>query len=115
MSLQLTKVFCERIINTMDWSHPRMRALVTALQIIRSREEMRAFLEDLLTPEELGLFAKRLEAADMLNESIPYVLIQKETGLGSATIARVAKKLSGENGGYRAVLEHINPLPLPKR
>ena len=99
----------------MDWSSLPARALVTSLQVIRSRDEMRAYLEDLMTEEELLLMSKRLQAADMLNESIPYVLIQKETGLGSATIARVAKKLSGESGGYRIVLEHINPLPLPKR
>lgn len=92
-----------------------MRALVISLQVIRSRDEMRAYLEDLLTDDELQLLAKRLQAADMLNESIPYSLIQKETGLGSATIARVAKKLAGEIGGYRTVLAHINPLPLPKR
>ena len=99
----------------MDWSSLPARALVTSLQVIRSRDEMRAYLEDLMTEEELLLMSKRLQAADMLNESIPYVLIQKETGLGSATIARVAKKLSGESGGYRIVLEHINPLPLSKQ
>jgi TrpR-related protein YerC/YecD len=99
----------------MDWSAPHFQALVTSLQIIRSRDEMRAYLEDLLTEDELQLCAKRLQAADMLNESIPYTLIQKETGLSSATVAKVAKKLSGENGGFRAVLAHINPVPLPKR
>jgi TrpR-related protein YerC/YecD len=99
----------------MNWSSPRIRALLTALQVIRSRDEMRAFLEDLMTEQELEQLAKRLQAADMLNESIPYSIIQKETGLGSATIARVAKRLLGETGGYRMVLAHINPLPLPKR
>ncbi len=99
----------------MDWTSPRIRSLVTALQIIRSRDEMRAFLEDLLTESELEHLAKRLQAADMLNESIPYSLIQKETGLGSATIARVAKNLVSEVGGYRTVLAHLNPLPLPKK
>ena len=99
----------------MDWSSLRARALVTSLQVIRSRDEMRAYLEDLMTDDELLLLAKRLQAADMLNESIPYTLIQKETGLGSATIARVAKKLGSDAGGYRTVLAHINPLPLAKR
>ncbi|NBV77455.1 TrpR-like protein YerC/YecD [bacterium] len=99
----------------MDWSAPHIRALVTALQVVRSRNEMRAFLSDLMTEEELTTFAKRLQAADMLNESVPYTLIQKETGLSSATVARVAKKLLSEAGGYRAVLSHINPLPLSKR
>ena len=99
----------------MDWSSPRIRVLVTSLQVIRSRDEMRAFLEDLMSEQELEVFAKRLQAADMLNESIPYSLIQKETGLSSATIARVAKKLLSDIGGYRMVLAHINPLPLPKR
>lgn len=99
----------------MDWSLPHIRSLVTSLQVIRSRDEMRAFLEDLMSVQELEMFAKRLHVADMLNESIPYTIIQKETGLGSATIARIAKKLLSEGGGYRMVLAHINPLPPSKR
>lgn len=99
----------------MNWSTPQMRTLVTSLQVIRSRDEMRAYLEDLLTESEIELLSKRLQAADMLNESVPYSLIQKETKLSTATIARIAKRLSSEAGGFRMVLAHINPLPLSKR
>ena len=90
-------------------------ALVTAFQHTRSYEATRRLLSDLLTEDEITLLAKRFHAADMLNESIPYALISRETGLSSATIAKVAKKLRGAEGGYLVALERIAPLPPHRR
>ena len=92
-----------------------MMALVLAFQNLNARDEIRRFLSDLLTEDEIELCAKRLQAADMLNETIPYTLIQKDTGLSSATIAKIARALKGENGGYLNVLARINPLPFSRR
>ena len=92
-----------------------MMALVLAFQNLHARDDIRRFLSDLLTEDEIMLFAKRLQAADMLNESIPYSLIQKDTGLSSATIAKISKTIQAENGGYLDVLARINPLPFSRR
>ena len=89
-------------------------ALILAFQNLHAREDIRRFLSDLMTESEIGLFAKRLQAADLLNESIPYSLIQKDTRLSSATIAKIAKTLQGENEGYLIALSRINPLPFSR-
>ena len=99
----------------MDWNSPDTVALVTAFQHSRSYEATRRLLSDLLTEEEIALLSRRFHAADMLNESIPYALISRETGLSSATIAKIAKKLRGTEGGYIVALERIAPLPPPRR
>ena len=98
----------------MNWQDPAAQALVTAFQHIRSYEDMRRFLADLCTESEIELLAKRFQAADMLNESIPYTLIQRETGLSSATVAKVAKAMTQGEGGLVSALLRIAPLP-PRR
>jgi TrpR-related protein YerC/YecD len=95
----------------MNWQDPSVQALVTALQHVRSYEDMRRFLADLCTEAEIELLAKRFQAADMLSEAIPYKLIARETGLSSATIAKVASKMSRGEGGLILALLRIAPLP----
>lgn len=51
----------------------------------------------------------------MLTEKVSYSVIEKETGLSSTTVARVAKWLNGKEGGYRTIiskLHHHNPSQL---
>ena len=95
----------------MYWQDPAVHALLAAFQHIRSYEDMRRFLADLLSEGEIGLLAKRFQAADMLNEGIPYARIARETGLSSATIAKVARKLSEGEGGLLLALMRVAPLP----
>ena len=40
----------------------------------------------------------------MLNQKIPYSVIEKETGLSSTTVARVSKWLNKGMGGYKLML-----------
>ena len=70
--------------------------------------EAERFLRDLMTEPEIAEFAKRFEAAKMLSEKIPYVAIEKKTGLSSATVARVSRWLNGKGGGYRLVLDRMH-------
>lgn len=75
------------------------------------------FLRDLMTEKEIKEFAKRFKAAEMLTNKISYSIIEKETGLSSTTVARVAKWLKGKNGGYRSIintLHHHETLQLRK-
>ena len=53
-------------------------------------------------------FAKRLKAAEMLTDKIPYSIIEKETGLSSTTVARVAKWLNGKGGGYKTIINRLH-------
>lgn len=82
--------------------------LIQALLLLKNEEEAQMFLRDLLTEKELSEFGKRWKAARMLSDSIPYSRIVQETGLSTATVARISKWLSEGMGGYRLMLERIS-------
>ena len=92
----------------MDWKSKENKRLIEAILIIKSEETARRFLRDLMTEKEIEEFAKRFKAAEMLTEKISYSVIEKETGLSSTTVARVAKWLNGEEGGYRTIINQLH-------
>lgn len=71
---------------------------------LKTKQEVFAFLRDLLTEDEIVEFSLRLDIAKRLSQGENYKHIEKETWASSTTIARVAKFLKGEYGGYRKVL-----------
>ena len=92
----------------MDWYEPSNVALIKAFLALKTADEVRRFLRDLLTENEIEEFGKRLQAAQMLLENVPYSRIESTTGLSSTTVARVSKWLQGKEGGYRTVLHRIH-------
>ena len=88
-------------------------ALAQAVLSLKSTAEVKNFLRDLLTEQEIIEFGKRFKAAKMLDRSVSYLAIEKETGLSSTTIARVSRWLRKGMGGYRLVISrlshHANP------
>ena len=81
--------------------------LVDAFLCLSTKGEARKFLRDLLTEAELIELANRLRAARLLNEGVPYAIIEEKLGLSSTTIARISKWLNQGKGGYRLVLERL--------
>lgn len=92
----------------MNWESKENRRLIQAILAIKTEDESRRFLRDLMTEKEIKEFAKRLKAAEMLTEKVPYSTIEKETGLSSTTIARVAKWLNGKEGGYKIIINKLH-------
>lgn len=92
----------------MDWKSKENQRLIQAILALKTADEAGRFLRDLMTEKEIREFAKRLKAAEMLTEKIPYSTIEKETGLSSTTVARVAKWLNGKEGGYRSVISKLH-------
>jgi TrpR-related protein YerC/YecD len=84
------------------------RSLLQALLTLRTEQECRSFLSDLLTPAELEALVDRWSVVAYLNEGVPYRKIHELTGVSVTTIGRVARFLAGENGGYRIALERLN-------
>ena len=70
-------------------------------------DEIASFLSDLLSEDEVKEFANRWKVAKMLNDQVPYLDITLETGVSSATIARISKCLNRENGGYQTIINKI--------
>lgn len=91
----------------MNWDAQEMNNLAEAVLNLKTRDEARRFLRDLMTEAEIREFAKRFEAARLLSENTPYSRIEEKTGLSSTTIARVSKWLNGKEEGYKTVLARM--------
>ncbi|MFZ2911963.1 MAG: YerC/YecD family TrpR-related protein [Candidatus Absconditicoccaceae bacterium] len=72
---------------------------------LKTSKQVFNFLRDLLTEDEIIEFSLRLEIATRLYKGQNYKEIEKSTGASSTTIARVAKFLKGEFGGYKNILK----------
>ncbi len=91
-----------------DWNTKETQQLIAAVLELRNTDEAKRFLRDLMTEGEIKEFANRLEAAKLLSQDVQYNTITEDTGLSSATIARISKWLKGSLGGYRLILNRLN-------
>lgn len=91
----------------MDWKVQENKRLIQAFLTLKTDAVAGRFLRDLMTKKEIEEFAKRLKAAEMLTDKVPYSVIINETGLSSTTVARVARWLNGKEGGYRSVISKL--------
>jgi TrpR-related protein YerC/YecD len=65
------------------------------------------FLCDILTEQEISACEQRLKAMCMLYDGQSYDLIKSITGLSSATIARLSKKVRNNQKGFMGVIEKM--------
>ncbi|PIR92707.1 hypothetical protein COU01_00340 [Candidatus Falkowbacteria bacterium CG10_big_fil_rev_8_21_14_0_10_44_15] len=86
------------------WDNKNTNDLIVALLSLKNTTDMKRFLRDLLTENEIVEFGKRWQTAQLLNANIPYTSIVKKTGLSSTTVARISKWLKNGTGGYRVAL-----------
>lgn len=92
----------------MDYLHTKdSKELFRTFLRLKTEDEARRFLADLLTPAEIKEFSNRWQVAQMLDKKIEYKQIEKKTGMSSTTIARIQKWLQGTFGGYRLMLKRI--------
>ena len=82
--------------------------LATVLLAIKNQTELKKFLRDLLTENEINEFARRWQAAQMLDKKMSYAAIVKKTGLSSTTVARISRWLQNGAGGYRLLLTRMH-------
>ena len=75
---------------------------------LQTEDEVRRYLRDLLTPQEIDEFTERLAVADMLNQQMTYIEISKKTSMSSTTIARISKWLKNGRNGYKLVLDRLH-------
>jgi len=73
---------------------------------LKNRQEVREFLKDLLTPNELGNLMSRIEVALLLSLGFSHDEISKFLGVGKDKTLTVSKKL--ERGrGYKIVIQRL--------
>lgn len=90
------------------WKTSDSDNLFSAILSLQSKDEAERFFRDLLTEGEIIEFSARFRVVRLLDERVPYTQIEKETGLSSATIARIAKWLNTGMNGYRLVLDRAH-------
>lgn len=93
-------------------SENRMRCEATdrlfeALLTLRDVEECYRFFSDLCTYGEVQAMSQRLEVAKKLREGMTFSKVSAETGVSSATIARVNKELHYGAGGYQMIFDRL--------
>ena len=72
-----------------DWWLNDLLSLISSLK----KEELRIFLEGILTPKELEEIPMRLQIVRMLKKGIPQHQIAQDLGIGIATVTRGSKEL----------------------
>lgn len=72
---------------------------------LKTREEVKNFLKDLLTLSETVMLSRRIQVAKMLLEGVTHEEIKKELKVGFTTISNVERWLNNGFGGYKKVLE----------
>ena len=91
-----------------NWQNEDTQVLFRALRSLNTEEEYRLFLEDVCTVKEITDMAQRLKVARMLRAKTSYAVINKETGVSTATISRVSRCLDYGPGGYDLVLGRLD-------
>lgn len=81
--------------------------LFEAILSLETKEECRAFFDDICTIKELDAMAQRIEVAHMLQASKTYLDIAAKTGASTATISRVNRALNYGSEGYSSVLKRL--------
>jgi TrpR-related protein YerC/YecD len=82
--------------------------LAKAINRLRTVEETASFLLDLLTPGEVGNLVGRWRAVQMLSSKQNYLDIQKQTGLSTATIAKMSNAMKYGTGTFAKIIDRLN-------
>ncbi|MBQ2824661.1 MAG: hypothetical protein IJF19_00175 [Clostridia bacterium] len=95
-------------MNIFEEDHAKL--FVKAILTLENEDEVKAFLEDIMTTKEIIDISQRLGVAKMLREKEVYNKISKETGASSATISRVNRCCLYGAGGYKTVLDRLEAM-----
>ena len=88
-----------------EWRSPQIRDLLETIVSLQDLDEAERFFRDLCTLSELEAMAHRWQAAQLLDEGLPYLEISRRTGASTTTVTRVAHWLRHGQDGYRLALD----------
>lgn len=87
--------------------NPKIQELMEVIVNLEHHSEALAFFEDLCTTKELLDFSERYQVAKLLYEKNTYETIAAQTGMSTATIARVNRSLVYGENGYATMIERM--------
>ena len=91
----------------MTYHNESIDRLFDTILNLKSKEECRAYFEDLCTIREIQDMAQRLDTAILLSQGQSYQVITKQVGISTATIGRVSRCLNYGTGGYKAAIDRL--------
>ncbi len=92
-----------------NWRTSESDELFDAVLALETRDECAAFFRDLLTFHELEEMSQRWAVARLLSSGLSYREIAERTGVSTTTITRISQWVRHGTGGYRLLLERIDP------
>jgi TrpR-related protein YerC/YecD len=88
-----------------EWRTDETTSLFETILSLRTLDEAERFFRDLCTLSEIEAMAHRWQAAQLLDEGLPYLKVSAETGASTTTVTRVAHWLRHGEDGYRLALD----------
>ena len=80
------------------------KILVSTLGKLKSAKARAAFLEDLLTEEEILDFAQRIKIAQLILSGKTYDEISEKVGASTSTVSKIGQIIKYGKGGLQKVL-----------
>lgn len=74
---------------------------------LKTREEVRLFFKDLLTPDEITNLMRRIEVATLLMAGFTYEKIATLLGVGRGKVTNVQKSLTRSGEGYKVIIKRL--------
>ncbi len=93
-----------------NYSKEALDRLYDAISTLKTRDEVRLFMEDICTVTEMIDMAQRLETAQLLREGWKYNDIADKLKVSTATISRVSRCLKWGEGGYNIALNNLEAM-----
>ena len=88
-----------------EWRTSETSDLFETILILRTLDEAERFFRDLCTLSEIEAMAHRWQAAQLVDEGLPYHEVAARTGASTTTVTRVAHWLRHGEDGYRLALD----------
>ena len=85
-----------------------------AFASLKSKNEVHAFLHDILTHTEIQMLAKRLQVVMMLEEGLTYAQIKDSLNISEATISKIQNWKQAFGSGYKTVIERLSNQKKPR-
>ena len=73
------------------------QSLVNAIMLLKTKDDVKDFLQGILSPKELDEIPIRLEIVKLLKKGIPQHKIASKLGVGVATVTRGSKEIAKGN------------------
>lgn len=88
-----------------DWNNPETESLARAFLSLESADEVKAFLRDLCTFNEIVELTQRWQIVRLLAAGNSYRAIAERAGVSTATVTRVNQWFQHGMDGYKTALE----------